>query len=218
MTTTQTPAPTPDTPLVEAVVAEQPPAKLSLYEFKALLEQLDALMEAEELDEAAIDELARQYLEASKFATEAIERYCFVIQKREKRFAVRDAEAKTQNAIARGLRSLANRDESVIKRLKTSILLFMNERGIKKIETDHFEVRQQKNSSASFRVNEENMPSDEELVQHFADLCSVVLDETKVKAFLEAQKATELLLPDGRVLASLTKGNHLRLKPSAMPQ
>lgn len=210
MTTTQT----------AAVFAEQTAAKPpSLYEATTLLEQLDALMDAEELDEVALAEVAQQYLEASGAATAAIERYCFVIQKREKTFAVRDAEAKAQNAIARGLRALANRDETLIKRLKRSILAFLDDRGIPKIETDHFEVRTQNSGGKpALILDEDNLPSDEELATHFPHLCSLVLDERKVRDFLEQQETPELRRPDGSLLASLVRGRQLRLKPSAMPQ
>jgi len=213
MTTTPTNA-----PAIAHAVDPAPPAKpMSLYAAQTLLEQIEGLMEAEELDEAMLATVAHQYLEASDFAEAAVERYCFVIQKREQRFAVRDAEAKAQNAIARGLRTLANRDDSLIRRLKHSVLEFMDSRDIKRFETTFFALSTQYNNSA-FKLVDENMPPTEELAALFPELCTVILDETKVKAYLKTLETPELKLPNGTVLAHLTRGRRLNLKPTATPE
>jgi len=192
---------------------------MSLYAARTLIEQIEGLMEAEDLDEAMLATVAHQYFEASGFAEAAVERYCFVIQKREQRFAVRDAEAKAQNAIARGLRTLANRDDSLIRRLKRSVLEFMDSRDIKRFETTFFALSTQNNGGKpALFIAEDRMPPTEDLAALFPELCTVILDETKVRAYLEAQTVHELKLPNGTVLAHLTKGRRLNLKPSATPE
>ncbi len=208
---------TPTTAVDNSTATTRP---VSLYNAEALLQQLEALIdENDDLDEAQLADLAQQYLEASGLTTAAIERYCFVIQRREQWFAKRDAEAKAQMAIARGLRALANRDESLVKRLKRTVLEFLDRRGITKFETDSFELRAQNNGGKpALLIDQDNLPSEAELAEHFPELCTIILDERKVREFLEQQETPELRRPDGSLFASLVRGRRLNLKPTAMPQ
>lgn len=210
MTKPQTSTPT----VAHAADLVAPAKPMSLREAESLLEQLEALMEAEELDEAQLAAVAQQFLEASNFAEAAVERYCFVIQKREKRFTVRDAEAKAQSTIAKGLRTLANRDEALIKRLKRSVQEFMDRRDIARFETNYFALSTQYNNQA-LDIVEENMPSAATLADLFPELCAVILDKTRVREYLKTLETPELKLPDGTVLARLSRGRRLNLKPSA---
>lgn len=178
---------------------------VSLFDAAARITEIEALLDAETLDEAAIAERSDQYLEATGLAEDAINRYAYLIEQRTLRQKNRLSEAKHQREIADGLRNLADQDERLVKRLKHRLLVFMDARGVKKLETDRFKINAQNNGGeAPLLIDEEYSMRD--IIEQYPELLSVELDHSKVRTALKAGKA----LP----FAGLgERGRSVRIKP-----
>lgn len=189
----------------DELTAVQPSGKISLWGAEQMLARIEEILSSETFDEAELDQLSEQYLEATSLADDAINRYAYLIEARSLRSKNRLAEAKNQRAIADGLKALAQQDENLVKRLKGRLMEFLDRRGVKKIETDRFKISVQNNGGdPPLIIDEEYSLAD--IVEHYPELLKVELDYAKVKEALKAGKE----LPFARFGE---RGRSLRIKP-----
>lgn len=126
-----------------------------LYEIAADLRLLEeALPDAS--DEEA-EALLRRFLSETEQELEAkLDRYCQLLREIETRADARAREAKRLNM-------LATTDARQVERMKETLLCFLQERDVRKVETQRFKIRRQQNGGAApmiLLVPPERLPDD----------------------------------------------------------
>lgn len=121
----------------------------TLFDLSTEIEKLEAEL-AEVKSEEQQQELMTQYLQNKEDLKVKLENYCSFISELEARAEVRKAEAKR-------LSDRASCDANLAKRLKTMLLWYLKENGIKKIETSLHSISVVKNGGRQPLVLNENI-------------------------------------------------------------
>ncbi len=160
-----------------------------------LIKLIDACEDDSELTTILESELDVKYQEISS----KIDAYIYVARKLE-------AEADFLSTEIKRMRELAESKRSVAKRLKSAIMQSMIGSGSKKQSTNYYSLTVASNSVHTFELADVSEFPDEFLVTETI----VKIDKVRVKNAVDEDGL--LYNKDGKVIAKLYKGKHLRVR------